>query len=129
MLSAAKKRRVTSSNSSFNSDDDGDPPAIRDITAIVAVSENNKSDFRVMYIVSFTKPCCDNHIKGKRVRIQICSETAFFWDGADTWSLMKEKTMNSLTAIGGHDRQYFNELRSTVVSCQIFIRSQSLIAR
>jgi hypothetical protein len=36
---------------------------------------------------------------------------------------------NSLTAIDGHDRQYFNELRSTVVSRQIFIRSQSLIAR
>ncbi len=37
--------------------------------------------------------------------------------------------INSLTAIDGHDRQYFNELRSTVVSRQIFIRSQSLIAR
>ena len=37
--------------------------------------------------------------------------------------------LNSLTAIGGHDRQYFNELRSTVVSRQIFIHSQSLIAR
>ncbi len=36
---------------------------------------------------------------------------------------------NSLTAIDGHDSQYFNELRSTVVSRQIFIRSQSLIAR
>ena len=39
------------------------------------------------------------------------------------------KGVNSLTAIDGHDRQYFNELRSTVVSCRIFIRSQSLIAR
>jgi hypothetical protein len=39
------------------------------------------------------------------------------------------KHLNSLTAIDGHDRQYFNELRSTVVSCRIFIRSQSLIAR
>jgi hypothetical protein len=38
-------------------------------------------------------------------------------------------SLNSLTAIDGHDRQYFNELRSTVVSCRIFIRSQSLIAR
>ncbi len=37
--------------------------------------------------------------------------------------------LNSLTAIGGHERQYINELRSTVVSCRIFIRSQSLIAR
>ncbi len=37
--------------------------------------------------------------------------------------------INSLTAIDGHDRQYFNELHSTVVSRQIFIRSQSLIAR
>ena len=40
-----------------------------------------------------------------------------------------KKTLNSLTAIDGHDRQYFNKLRSTVVSRQIFIRSQSLIAR
>jgi hypothetical protein len=37
--------------------------------------------------------------------------------------------VNSLTAIDGHDRQYFNELHSTVVSRRIFIRSQSLIAR
>ena len=37
--------------------------------------------------------------------------------------------VNSLTAIDGHDRQYFNKLRSTVVSRRIFIRSQSLIAR
>jgi hypothetical protein len=37
--------------------------------------------------------------------------------------------LNSLTAIDGHDRQYFNQLRSTVVSRRIFIRSQSLIAR
>ncbi len=34
-----------------------------------------------------------------------------------------------LTAIGAHERQRFNELRGTVVSCQIFIHSQSLIAR
>jgi hypothetical protein len=38
-------------------------------------------------------------------------------------------SLNSLTAIDGRDRQYFNELRSTVVSRRIFIRSQSLIAR
>jgi hypothetical protein len=37
--------------------------------------------------------------------------------------------VNSLTAIDGHDRQYFNKLCSTVVSRQIFIRLQSLIAR
>jgi hypothetical protein len=38
--------------------------------------------------------------------------------------------VNSLTAIGigGHDRQYFNKLRARVVSPQIFVRSQSLIA-
>jgi hypothetical protein len=41
----------------------------------------------------------------------------------------RKQYLNSLTAIGGHDRQYFNELRSTVVSRRIFIRSQSLIAR
>ncbi len=36
---------------------------------------------------------------------------------------------NSLTAIGGPDRQLFFELRARVVSPQIFVRSQSLIAR
>ena len=41
---------------------------------------------------------------------------------------VNDVTVNSLTAIDGHVRQYFNELRSTVVSCRIFIRSQSLIA-
>ncbi len=41
---------------------------------------------------------------------------------------LEQPKVNSLTAIDGHDRQYFNELRSTVVSRRIFIRSQSLIA-
>jgi hypothetical protein len=51
---------------------------------------------------------------------------------AKTYGLGREwrdYLLNSLTAIDGHDRQYFNKLRSTVVSRQIFIRSQSLIAR
>jgi hypothetical protein len=37
--------------------------------------------------------------------------------------------LNSLTAIGGPDRQLFFELRARVVSPRIFVRSQSLIAR
>ncbi len=37
--------------------------------------------------------------------------------------------VNSLTAIGGHDRQYFNELCARMVSPRIFVLSQSLIAR
>jgi hypothetical protein len=37
--------------------------------------------------------------------------------------LLTDSHVNSLTAIDGHDRQYFNELCSTVVSRQIFIRS------
>jgi len=37
--------------------------------------------------------------------------------------------VNSLPAIDAHERQRFNELRGTVVSRRIFIRSQSLIAR
>ena len=45
------------------------------------------------------------------------------------FAYMNPLSLNSLTAIDGHDRQYFNELHSTVVSRQIFIRSQSLIAR
>ncbi len=42
---------------------------------------------------------------------------------------VNDVTINSLTAIGGHDRQYFNKLRARVVSPQIFVRLQSLIAR
>ena len=30
---------------------------------------------------------------------------------------------NSLTAIDAHERQHLNELRGTVISCRIFIRS------
>ncbi len=37
--------------------------------------------------------------------------------------------VNSLTAIGFRESQLIYELRSLVVSCRIFIRSQSLIAR
>ena len=37
--------------------------------------------------------------------------------------------LNSLTAIDAHEHQHFNKLHGTVVSCQIFICSQSLIAR
>ena len=37
--------------------------------------------------------------------------------------------LNSLPAIDAHERQRFNELCGTVVSRQIFIHSQSLIAR
>ncbi len=39
------------------------------------------------------------------------------------------RALNSLTAMGVHGRPHFNKLRSTVVSCRIFIRSQSLIVR
>ncbi len=38
-------------------------------------------------------------------------------------------TINSLPAIGAYEHQRFNKLCGTVVSCQFFIRSQSLIAR
>jgi hypothetical protein len=37
--------------------------------------------------------------------------------------------VNSLIAIGAHERQRFNKLCGTVVSRRIFICSQSLIAR
>ncbi len=39
------------------------------------------------------------------------------------------RLLNSLSAIDAHERQRFNDLRGTVVSRQVFIRSQSLIAR
>jgi hypothetical protein len=37
--------------------------------------------------------------------------------------------VNSLTAIDGHDRQYFNKLRACVVSPWIFVCYQRLMAR
>jgi hypothetical protein len=37
--------------------------------------------------------------------------------------------LNSLTAIGGHDRPYFYKLRARVVSLRIFVRYQRLMAR
>jgi hypothetical protein len=46
---------------------------------------------------------------------------------ADSWGQCA--LINSLTAIGAHERQRFNELRGNVVSRRVFIRSQSLIAR
>ncbi len=44
-------------------------------------------------------------------------------------AVTSEKGFNSLPAIDAHERQCFNELRGTVVSRRVFIRSQSLIAR
>jgi hypothetical protein len=38
-------------------------------------------------------------------------------------------SLNSLTAMGGHDRPLFNKLRARVVSPQIFVRCQRLMAR
>ena len=42
---------------------------------------------------------------------------------------LAEIMLNSLTGMDAHERPLFIELRGTVVSCQIFIHSQSLIAR
>jgi hypothetical protein len=39
------------------------------------------------------------------------------------------RSINSLSAMDGHDRPLKNYLHSTVFSCQFFIGSQSLIAR
>ncbi len=47
------------------------------------------------------------------------------FDGNDS----RLASLNSLSAMDGHDRPLLNELCSTVVSCRIFIRSWSLIAR
>jgi hypothetical protein len=41
----------------------------------------------------------------------------------------EEILINSLPAMDAHERPLFIELRGTVVSRRIFIRSQSLIAR
>ena len=37
--------------------------------------------------------------------------------------------LNRLTAIDGHDRQYFYELRARLVSLRIFVRYRRLMAR
>ena len=37
--------------------------------------------------------------------------------------------VNSLTAMGAHERPLFNELQGSIVSHRVFIRLQSLIAR
>ena len=50
------------------------------------------------------------------------------WGGAEPeWCC--NVMVNSLTAIGGHDRPYFYELRARVVSLRIFVRYQRLMAR
>ena len=41
----------------------------------------------------------------------------------------KNDLLNSLTAIGGHDRPLIYELRARVVSLQIFVHYQRLMAR
>ncbi len=72
-----------------------------------------------------------NECYKKMLEIGKCKEVFRRVDG-NQCELLTAKSMkdflNSLTAIDGHDRQYFNKLRSTVVSRQIFIRLQSLIA-
>ncbi len=61
-----------------------------------------------------------------------CSDVFVFYlhigVGDIHWSEEGAPIINSLTAMGVHGRPHFNELRSTVVSCRIFIHSQSLIA-
>ncbi len=47
----------------------------------------------------------------------------------DTSLIFARIIINSLTAIGAHERPLFNELRGSVVSRRVFIRLQSLIAR
>ena len=96
MLSVAGKRKVPSSDSSSDSDEDCMPPAIRDITANVSAYKANDSNFRVMYIVTFTKPCCDNHKQYNRMRIQVASELSFFDEVADTCELMMAKTIKAI---------------------------------
>ncbi len=46
-----------------------------------------------------------------------------------SWIIYGPVPINNLSAMDGRDRPLKNYLRSTVVSRQIFIRSQSLIAR
>ncbi len=53
------------------------------------------------------------------------------WRWVREWCVVCAKSylVKSLPAMDAHERPLFIELRGTVVSCQIFIRSQSLIAR
>jgi hypothetical protein len=64
----------------------------------------------------------DNDNKTRSVCFTCIAPLSIFINSCST-------TVNSLPAIDTHERQRFNELRGTVVSRQVFIRSQSLIAR
>jgi hypothetical protein len=63
---------------------------------------------------------------GVRVRQIINNDNVVSRVGIRFW---KNELINSLTAMGAHERPLFIELCGTVVSHRIFIRSQSLIAR
>jgi hypothetical protein len=75
--------------------------------------------------VIFDNKKCDVIFNGNVILWGCKDPTTNSW----TFLLPTKVFKNSLIAIGGHDSQYFNELRSTVVSRRIFIRLQSLIAR
>ncbi len=64
------------------------------------------------------------------IRLRFGGENMHLWCTSDHFaSMVDQLVLNSLTAIDAHECQRFNELCGTVVSCQVFIRSQSLIAR
>ncbi len=58
----------------------------------------------------------------------LCARITEVYSGDRTIRENAAKRLNSLTAIDAHERQRFNELRGTVVSRRIFIRSPSLLA-
>ena len=67
-------------------------------------------------------------IKGETPRLKL--------ESSDTFLAIKRcqqtkfgKVINSLTAIDGHDYQYFNKLRARMVSPRVFVHCQRLMAR
>ena len=101
-MATSTRKRKESDHVDDGTDDVNDGPSIiRDITASV-LPPATKDKYVVMYTVTFTKPCCDNHSKAKQIRIRIHSEVAFFNKDAETWSLMMDKTK---TAIRKHKRE------------------------
>jgi hypothetical protein len=96
---------------------------------ICFLSVTHLSNRKALTIFNALKSMCSYYLRQSFQTVFIKGNREFA--PLDAWmaTVYGAPKLNSLTAIDGHDRQYFNELRSTVVSCQIFIRSQSLIAR
>ncbi len=74
---------------------------------------------------SYQHPDTPSQIGSEKVRWQQGEGLGMDWGPYTSWT----EALNSLPAMDAHEHPLFIELCGTVVSCRIFIRSQSLIAR